>query len=286
MAKKPRLLGSRAGATQTRMLFALDATLTNKMIDVAQCLSLVNHRLYKQNRNYVVRVGWGGTLDSSAPAAAPIDVQAAQNTWQLRKAHAYAQQTYWRVMRTVAHEANLKFGRWHQFIVDQLFTTEGLSRITPWMISSTGSEWTVSELANTGGAGDYRWSLIGNTSGFEFGLLKSYDLTADTEEDTPPGTGAMPYAAVDLHGLHSENADEVVGDADSPPYNPTALQHQPQFFTCGAGTATSPNHPIMTPWFTAPCGLLRITPNGSWENNFLVVEVAAGPYKGTLSEAM
>ena len=290
--KKAKLLGSRAGATQTRILYQLnyDAGAPNILIDTAKDLSLVNHRMYKQNRNYVVRLSWGGTVSSGTAGTTPLAFYAAQNTWQIRKAFAYAQKTYWQIVRKSMQKGQ-KIGRWHQFKIDQLVAQEGLGHFTPSGISNAGFDWPRTELANLTGAGNFSWGLTGTSGGSDFSCLDAYDSLEDAPQDIPAMASAqMPYAAVDPDPV-SENSVILRADHDNPPYNPTNLQHQYQYFQIAPGTVGGTTiHPQSTPWFTAPCGLIKVEgPSANathWTNNILVLEVAAGPYKGVLSEAM
>ena len=76
-------------------------------------------------------------------------------------------------------------------------------------------------------------------------------------------------------------------EGDAPPYNPENLQVQEQHTVIAVGSGK--NDKIVSEWFPAPCGLLRLmsqvkTADGSTQAADTIgtffVEVMAGDYKG------
>ena len=116
-------------------------------------------------------------------------------------------------------------------------------------------------------------------------MIAEYDVKADTESDTPENPGShAPYNY--LHPeVSSEQMDNLLDEGDFPPYNPDALQVQLRFEGIGVGSGKSDQ--MVSPWFPAPCGLLKvqaaITSSASIADDTLggfFVEVMAGDYKG------
>lgn len=289
--KDPPLMGTRAGATQLRINYTWASGAVGTIVDIARSLSLVNHRLYKQNRVYMARVGWIGTNAPVAPAPYSMTVRCAQNNWQIRKAFAYAQTNYWKSFRDELQESNIKKGRWNQFIVDYE-VSGGLADMLPSDITTGNAEWNDSEARDlTHVSNTSQFSLLGPNAAGEYSMLTQYDLSADTEQDVPAASGAVaPYA--NLHGdsADSASAELLQEHGDNPPYNPVNLQHQEQRFEISPGSvADVVNFPHFTPWLEVPCGLLELTPNSvgtEFDGNLFCVELAPGPYKGVLAESM
>ncbi|AXH73556.1 MAG: putative replicase [Circoviridae sp.] len=290
--KRPTLLGTRAGATQRRINYAWASGAVGTIVDIGQSLSLVNHRLYKQNRVYYARVGWIGTNAPVAPAPHSMTIKCAQNNWQIRKAFAFAQSNYWKSYRDELNNANVKPGRWNQFTVDYE-VAGGLATMLPDQIAGGTAEWNDSEVRDlTHATNTLQFALLGGTvAGVEYGILDRYDISADTEQDSPPAAStAAPYASIHGDEVDSASAEILQEHGDNPPYNPVTLQHQEQRFEIAPGTVAGVvNFPHFTPWIEVPCGLIELTPNSvgtEFNGNLFCVELAPGPYKGVLAEAM
>ena len=301
--KKVRLIETAAGATTRRIHYkwnhdsgGLVGTLSGAetegtdttYIDLFKDLSLVNHRLYRQGRVPMVRFGFTGpfatTITNAAVAAFTLP-----NTWQVRKAHQLALKEYLRATKEERRRTGQ--ARWHDFKVWLEDGQRSGTTLVPAGITVGTAEWAYSEIADAVDGSERRFKFLGNTDGNAWGMISQYDNMADTDNDSPDNPGAStPYST--LHpDVQDNNQDNLLDEGDAPPYNPENLQVQEQLHVIGVGSGKTDK--MVSEWFPAPCGLLRImaacTSSGAIVDDELggfFVEVAAGDYKGVHATPM
>ncbi len=110
------IMGTTAGATQLRLKFdgtthsseGSNIALANtRYVDVSRLLSQANHRLYRQGRMYMCRVGFHSPADDLG-----ITVSALPNTWMTRKAWVAGL----KAARKAERDSGVsKRGRWNDF---------------------------------------------------------------------------------------------------------------------------------------------------------------------------
>ncbi len=288
-----------AGATQRKLHYAfandsggLVGTLGSagetegpdvRYIDVFKDLSLVNHRLYRQGRVPMVRIGFAGPFETNMEFAT-VTVQTLPNTWPVRKAHQLALKEY--LLATKDERRRGGQARWHDFKVFFEDDHRTGTTLSPVGITQGSAEWNYSEIFKQSASANVQYKFIGASDGNAFGMIAEYDSQQDTDDDSPDNPGGdVPYG-----GLHpdvdSTNQDNLLDEGDAPPYNPDALQVQlrSENIWSGPGSAVS-NNKLTTPWMPAPCGLIKLqTSIGSGDTTdpigLVTVEVAAGDYKG------
>ncbi len=298
-------MGSTAGATTTRIIVQVNNANTN-YVDVPKLLCQVNHRLYRQNRMYCVRVGYIGA-HSGVRAA---EVYALPNNWAFRKGHKLAQAAFRQAMKTSAIGKS-KSGRWSDFRIKHDLTqySSQIEALDAHNITLGSAEYLYSQVAgdtgpdgsdgdgspniygfhgvgasstsNESAAGGYAYATTGS-----FGIIHEYEKIEDTEQNTPPDHDNLAaYRLLDSDADRSATNELMSSEiGDNPPYNPEDLQAQEQQFTIrfqGTGSAD-----IATPWIAAPCGLLKIGTTEGSGTDLLYIEVMAGNYKGVLAEDM
>jgi hypothetical protein len=284
-----------AGATQRKIHYKLNgsgglvgaigsATTVSgtSYIDVFKDLSLVNHRLYRQGRVPMVRFGFVTPLGTSVTTAG-VGVQALPNTWPVRKAHQLALKEYLAATRDERRRGGV--ARWHDF---KAYFEDGHrtgTTLEPLGLTTGSAEWNYSEIYQQALSANVQYKFIGSSDNNAYGMIAEYDQQQDTDDDSPDNPGGnVPYG-----GLHpdvdSTNQDNLLNEGDAPPYNPDALQVQLRFEGVGVGSGKSDQ--MVSPWFPAPCGLLKvqaaITSSASvTDDSFgaFFVEVMAGDYKG------
>lgn len=292
-----RLIETAAGATQRRIFYSTSGSgalvpsgasagatvLTDvSYVDVTKDLSLCNHRLYRQGRVPMVRVGFTGPFGSSVTNAA-VAIQSLPNVWQVRKAHQLALKEYLRATKEERRRTGQ--ARWHDFKVwyDDGMRT-GNHTLVPLGITEGSAEWNYSEIAEENG-NERRFKFIGSTDSNAYGMIAEYDSAADTDDDSPDNPGSTtPYAQLSPD-VQSENTDNLLDEGDAPPYNPDALQTQTPLRIIAQGFGKSDQ--LVSDWFPAPCGLLKFEAAITTSENLvddtlggLFVEVMAGDYKG------
>jgi hypothetical protein len=288
------IMGTSAGATQRRIILDSATAGTVQYIDTSRLLSQVNHRLYRQQKMYCVRVG---ILGNSGDAQR-IQVKAAPNTWAVRKGLLHARQAYNDAMRKSGVK---KRGRWADFRVKYNVTqyTGNQDFATAQGLDITDAENLLSLVAGDSGTSEgsspqfYGFHILGATSGANvgqatasYGVVSEYSNMEDSEQNTPPDVGTTsPYSALSQDAQQaSANVELAIEDGDNPPYNPINLQVQEQeYWATMLGTSARNPASSVTPWIVAPSGLLTLT-NYDSTGNDVYIEVMAGKYKGVLAE--
>ncbi len=294
-----RLIETAAGATQRKIHYALSndsgglvGTLGSAetegpdttYIDIFKDLSLVNHRLYRQGRVPMVRVGFVGPFQPAVTFAS-IGVQTLPNTWQVRKAHQLALEEYLRATKEERRRTGK--ARWHDFKVWYEDGMRSGTTLAPLGITTGSSEWNYSQITKDDKSTEIRYKFIGSTDVNAYGMIAEYDSTADTDQDQPnnPASGGSG-AYSDLHpDVSDKNKDNLLDEGDNPPYNPDNLQVQEQLTVIAVGSGKSDK--LVSEWFPAPCGLLKLMSVVSSSeavaddsSGAFFVEVMAGDYKG------
>lgn len=256
-------------------------------IDGFKDASLCNSRLYRQGRVPMVRFGFTGPASPTVTSAI-VGVQTLPNTWTVRKAHQLALREYLRATKEERRRSGQ--ARWHDFKVYYEDAHRSGTTLTPLGITTGNSEWNYSNIDNTGGS-TRTFKFIGATDSNCYGIIASYDNMADQDDDSPDNTGTgLPYA--DLHpDVQVDNKEYLLNEGDAPPYNPEALQVQERLELIAIGSGKSDK--LVSPWFPAPCGLLKVTAAVSTSDSLsddtmgaFFVEFAAGDYKGVHATPM
>ncbi len=307
-------MGTTAGATQLRLKFSGATWGTNvdqsvstlapsntRYVDVAALLSQVNHRLYRQGRMYMVRVGFhkpGVTVGAT--------VSALPNTWMTRKAWVAGRKAYLKAMRDSGVK---KSGRWNDFRVNyDKAQYLGNSSLQWQFVTLSGASLSEAERRVTQVAGDsgttegnttniYQFHALGATDFSDrdgatasFGLIAEYNEQEDTTVNDPQDHGSnASYNELNVDSaMTNTNAELAIESGDYPPYDPDELDESRSVDYVIRQHADDSITPT-TPWIAAPMGLLKITGygGGSLEADLdMYVEVMAGGYKGVMSETI
>lgn len=251
-------------------------------VDVFKDLSLVNHRLYRQGRVPMVRIGFIGPFQPAVTFAS-IGVATLPNTWSVRKAHQLALKEYLRATKEERRRTGQ--ARWHDFKVYYEDGHRSGTTLAPVGITLGSSEWNYSEICEEDDTTERKFKFIGSTDSNCFGMIAEYDSAADVVDDDPPNPGgSAPY--MNLHpDSQGSNTDNLLDEGDFPPYNPDNLQVQEQMTLIGVGSGKTDK--MVSEWFPAPAGLLKLTSvvtsteavSNDTVGSFFV-EVMAGDYKG------
>lgn len=279
---------------------APSGTTTNQILDVARCLSVVNHRLYRQGKTYQVKIDLDNRPDETNPGMSSVDVYALVDTWYIQKAWQLARATY---LRSTADErqsmSSQKIARWEDFRVSPGVTSPS-TNVLPYRFSNglagandSDGEFELSEITLADGSTQRIFSW-GPTGGSVLGMLEEYDKTGDT--DLAPSTVAAgnAYAGTDP-GVHESQMDDLAGKGNAPPYNATDFNARiwVKVATLDNSAAASPSvqggHSRMTTgYFNAPCGLVILRPSvpDTSLDGLISMTVKAGDYKGVAAMNM
>lgn len=307
------IMGTTAGATQLRLKFSntgagqlVDGSATSNVhattryVDVARLLSQANHRLYRQGRMYMIRVGFqqqGSDIGAT--------VSALPNTWMTRKAWLSARKAYLKAMRDSGVK---KQGRWNDFRLNYDDAQyEGNGTVPYQYVTLSGASITgdidmrLTQVAGDSGSNEgssalvYQFHASGATSTADrdgatgsFGMIAEYSVAEDTVTDDPRDDGtSQPFNELNSDSIMASTNEELaIETGDNPPYDPDQLENSRSVDYTLIQKATDSIGPV-TPWIAAPLGLLKITDVGSsLGSNAMYIEVMSGGYKGVLSEAI
>ena len=271
--------------------FTIDTGGTSDVyVDIGQCLSLINHRLYRQGRNYRVRVSI-----TSPNASGGAAITTLPDTWWARTAYSKVRKLWMTRVENKKKLDSKSVGRWNDFKIgyDATHRTNFGSALKPMLITdATGTqaamatsneEWNLSELMdNDGNDNTFRFISTATTSNV-VNVVQAYSNLDNIFAPDPDETGSGANIYADFHdGIEDES--DMDDQGDFPPYHETdfpqmeVLQSQLVcIFGLGAAETAAGIQRLSSGYFDAPLGLLRITPAANQE---LTIEVQAGDYKG------
>lgn len=278
--------------TQTRYyLEASGAANVTLRGDAGRICSLGNHRLYRQGRNYKIRIG------VDADSSVQYEVWALRNDWMIHQSWKLAFQTWMNNSKEemdVAAKNGLK-ARWLDF------RTEFVGAVAPgdlspvlWGDAGTGSPLTTGEFVSsvvTDEAGNQRTFRWGQSSGATiFNPLEEYQRIGNTTNNPTAPTTQAAYSALD-DDTQDGQLSHISGDGNEPPYNANLMGTLVPFVKIGViGGSAAGVQNLSTGYFHAPCGLFYIrrtdgAPVGDIQPE-LYIEYASGDYKGISAPSM
>jgi len=284
-------------------------TTHSSVIDVGACLSRINHRLFRQGRQYKVRVQ--ANTESFSDSTSPIDVYALAPTWWVNAAWRKAKAAYDAAMsdeKKVLNEANL--AKWRDFRVGSGIDYFALDAVElggayPWLrampaytnhapvaTAYTQGEFNLATAKNldTASTMSFTW---GAASASKFSLIEEYTRTRNESASPETVITQMPYEQLNAEG---EDLDyqELQANGNEPPY--AALGFEGAIWTKVGTLSPGDLGSKTTGYFTAPCGIVvlrngytstNLPPNAPPEPLGLVsMEVAEGDYHGVTAPAM
>jgi hypothetical protein len=262
------------------MAVELPSVATAFEVRTDKLLSNVNHRLYRQSRNYVVKVD----IDSDLPEGGVVEVYALQDTWMNMKAYQLAKETFDENSNEELEMLGKNRARWNDFRV-----ASGITGQTPFdavgfdpsATRYTGGEYLYSEVHDTGGtASTFRWVGTGANT---FNIIDEYDRTGDTDQTPTFGQTAVAYDGLEDE-LDDGQMDHLSNEGNNPPYTARTIENQVFTKVATLYVDAGGGNKLSTGFFNAPCGLVYITTaggiNGTTIGNKIHVEVKGGDYKG------
>lgn len=276
-----------------------------KVVDTAFCLSKLNHRLYRQGRQYTVKVD---AHESSFFGTETIGVWALMPTWYLRSAWRMAKKAYDDAMAdelAVLNPENV--ARWRDFRigsgietgtgtgVDMLDAGGALpfqyqiteNGIAPLAVDFSVGEYNLSYAHNLDTGVNMKWWLSGGTSAF-FGIFEEYAKSRNESASPETVIAEMPYEALKSEG-EPDDYQEVQANGNEPPYNALTFPNS-VWVKVGELSKDSPQR-TSTGYFTAPLGMIALVadeyngPAIAGSRN-VSVEVKEGAYLGVHAPSM
>lgn len=262
------------------MAVALPSVATTFEVQFDRLASNVNHRLYRQSRNYCLKVD----IDADLPDGGIVEVYALQDTWMNMKAYQLAKATFEENSKEEMEQLGTSRARWNDFRVASgltatSFDAEGFG--SGGGVRYTGGEYILSEVTDAAGtASTFRWVGTGANT---FNIIDEYDATGNTDQ-----APTFPLVNVAYDGLTDElddnQMDHLSADGNLPPYDGNIIENQvfvkvATLFVDANGTSK-----LSTGYFNAPCGLVYLQSSGGLNattlSSKIYVESKGGDYKG------
>jgi len=313
---------SKIASTQDKLLFvwAHDGSPganRDQYVDIAQCLSIVNRRFYRQGMNYAV-----GSIEFFARSGGRVEVGIVPCTWVADNSTTKAFENWKDQRAEVLKESPTLKAKWSDFKVhlDERHATVGFANnLTP--VDSDGDvyalgEWSASEFVVPidGGAGglgnaqEVTMHVVGdhipngpfNNFVTSAGLIKSYadsrSIILAPDPVQPPGYNTNMYIRESSHDeMSADIIQNVTNFNDMPPYDldnypggdtqaPTA-EYVDTGIVSNYGDTTVFSKAVIA-GFVAPLGLLKFTTYDFAESEdiSMVINLVPGNYKGILAE--
>lgn len=256
--------------------------------DSGRIASLGNHRLYRQGRNYKIRVG----VDPNSTAT--YAVFALRNDWMIHQSWKLAFEAY---MNNNKEELDMLAqnggrARWLDFRTE--FTMTGAGDANPVVYSNTGVDTalTTGEFVSSvvtdeaGNARTFRWGAASSLT--TFNPIEEYQDAGNTV--TSPTTVSInaPYQELD-DDLASGQLGHLSGSGNEPPYDADAMESLSPWVKVAVIGGVAGTQNLSTGYFHAPCGLFYIvrTDGAAFGDvQELFIEYAAGDYKGLSAPTM
>jgi len=310
---------SRIASTCDTLLFAFahNPLDQNNYIDLAQCMSIVNRRMYRQGMNYAV-----GSIEVAARSGGRLTVGIVPRTWVADNATTKAFENWKDQRAEVLKESPTLKAKWSDFKVflDEEHASNGVaSNLTP--MDADGvlyqlGEWSASEFVvpvngGSGGLGNAQevtMHVVGdhipngafNNAVTSASLIKSYadsrSVVLAPDPVQPPGYNTNMYIRETSHDeMAADIIQNVTNFNDMPPYDqdhyPGGDTNAPQAEYID--TAIISNYGDSSVFskgaisgFVAPLGLLKLQSADFDADEIIsiIVRLVPGNYKGILAE--
>lgn len=270
------------------------------VMDTAYCLSKLNHRLYRQGRQYSVKID---AHQNSFGGNESIDVFALMPTWYLRSAWRMAKRAYDGAVKEELEALNAdNIARWRDFRIGCGITAVGTTDylefggLPPnmWGLTTsstnatltpfTAGEYNLSYAHNLDTGVNMQWWLKGGDAD-HFGIFEEYSKSRNESASPETVITEMPYEALLSEG---EDADyeEVQANGNEPPYNgdsfPSHLWVRVGVLEKGTDLQRS-----STGYFVAPLGMVAFRADqDSGTGGYVTVHVKEGNYLGVHAPEM
>lgn len=301
--------------TELRLCFEVDATQNYAWIDLAQCLSIVNRKAYRQHAYYYVQKM--SLYDNETNF---VDVNVAPDTYVTRNAVVRGKAIWDDMNERVAGKVGGFIPKFHDYKVYLEARQKDSDNLVPYGYSVETSvlaaplpagEWIYSEYVsadsnrNTSADPDaFTVHILGDDTTSSRGLIRSYALTRrlpQQEEPRVPGQletddllNVMDYSDeeqvneilnhLDLHNDdHPYSQDFYIGSDDFTVPNIGTFANQYQH-VARLATVQDSNRVATIGGFCAPFGLIALDLSGITNDARIVIELAPGTYHGVYAE--
>ncbi len=287
-------------------------------LDIAQDLSMINRRLYKQGKVYAIAGISFGYNGSASAATVSLVASTAGDSWSVQNSHTKGKALWNQMNRLVLADNPSIEGTWADYKVrlDDHHQAAGNAEVLDGDLTAVLSgEWEYSiyvmpqhEVDPATGlplaADEFTSHLVGNDTATSKGLVKAYASSrASVQEfspEVPAGFSSSFFNLLTDTGSQEPELGDVIEDAnDQPPYDfdnyPGGFANADAPWLQQFDLATA-GHPLgRVPGFQAECGLIKLimtaynsdgVEDPSLEEVLITVHLMPGNYQGVLAENM
>jgi hypothetical protein len=300
MAKRKSTPRGATTVTEFPVAQLANAPGTGGWISIPQELSKLNHRLYREHKNYYAEV----TLNTAVATPQPVLVYTLAPTWYVLGALRAAKRMYDKAMKDERQMVDQ--ARWHDFRLDiendmpaayNQLVSYGLDQAMTAAAAHTADELLPARVLDSNGV-QRTFTLRATTGtvqgpGTAYNVFQEYDAMADTPIDNPAvSSGVAPYDDL-IEEADTENMGNLQFRGDVPPYNGDSFD---AYWVQVGELHSSPsgNQSATTGFFQAPLGLVlcvgavdaHIDGGLTIDRTRVTVNVMPGSYKGVHSDAL
>ena len=309
-ANLPAKKYSKKSPTTTRLSFEFDGGST-QFIDIAQALSAINRRFYRQGVYYYVN-----SVEIYNNETGVVDLHTLPDNWVTKNAWNRGFQLFQKMNSLVDSPiSNVGRPKYHDFKVYLDPRHQSLGTTPPSLHDINGvthaqfpsDDWDYSQFVSAdddqdgvANADEFYVHMLGPHQGSSsnwtsVGLIKSYALsrhrgTADGEPELPPTANDDPLTNV-FDFSSEEQMNDIIENLDiyndEPPYNADYYTGESQAnlqHVARIGTEVGVGRVGRAAGFCAPFGLICVDPHGVSTEFRVVLNLAVGTYHGVYAE--
>lgn len=256
---------------------------TDVVVEGSHMLSIANHRLYRQGRQYQLKIdvdpgSMGGSMSS-------IEVYALVPTWWLHRAWKMAKQTW--LDATKLERSALKtqqMARWHDFRISSgLSSTSNVAQMAQSgvLFNLPGGEYTYSQVETTGGA--MKFFSLGTANTLNYNIIEEYSDSFNESQNPTTVITQGPYDDLPNQVKSSQEYQDLQEKGDLPPYAADTLPQAVWVKVKELSQTLGLSNTLSTGYFTAPLGMVRLRTIGGGftaTSTGLSIEAKPGSYSG------
>jgi hypothetical protein len=254
-------------------------------IRVDRILSRANRRLYREGRNYSVKID----LDSSTvTVGASVNVYVLKDTWFTHKAWQKAFEEHLNATALERDRAGqTRLARWNDFRVNsgvtaaEMYGLQFTEALGP--VSQTNGEFILSSITDSSGT-DRTFTWSGSPTASQFGIMVEYGKQGGPNTLPTSPSSDMPYSEMDSDASNAE-FDDVTDHGNFPPYA-TNLEDGTPFTQVATLTSDPGTQKMSSGFFNAPCGIVIVTGLDATVLQRLTLTAKGGDYKGVHAPRM
>lgn len=255
-----------------------------RLIQVSDILSKANRRLYRQGRNYRVKLSLVDDVQQGA-----VSVYHLADTWIVKLAWQKAFEAYMNATREEREMLGGRVARWNDFrvLAGVSAIPGGVPDMDPVVFNHLGTsarlasgEFNNSTVELDSGDKEFSW---GPGDSNTFGMLEELEKLFNTDQSPVTVEVNAPYNNIDGDQMNLDQFVELQEEGNEPPYDAddwTTPWHRVDVIRSDAANGGK----LETDWFNAPCGFILIQTSNA--NKDVELTVASGDYKGVLGHSM